>query len=333
VNNGGNLYNFSNDLQRPTTNAQYEQVQQQLVKNEKRRRGGRILGFIIFLLLLIITFLVLYIIDLKKIYNVPYMDKVDDFISSKLVKAPEETVNDEKKNNNETELTEQKTKDELMNKVLYMSTLDSSPKSKTTLFKGDLNVSDLTDIQKLRIATYGLNAIEDKYVEVTDKEELKNIYPDLPEEELVGFKAIAATAVNNRYLGVFGVKPTPQSITEGCPTFNYSEKTNKYYLNSKCVDIPSDEIVHLYAYDFTKDDKYNYVYVAVAVSKTDGDEVTIYSDYALEKAYTVISKEELKDFKIDKDSYEHYSKYKIYFVKNESANYVFEKIELIKEDE
>ena len=333
MNNGGNLYNFQNDLNRPVnTNAQYVNYQKQLAQNAKQRKKRGFMGFIIFLLLLIIAFLVLYIIDIKKIYNVPYMDKVDNFISSKFVTAPVEEAKELKKNN-ENEITEQKTKDELMNKVLYMSTLDSSPTSKTTFFKENLKVEDLSDLQKLRIATYGLNAIEDKYVEVTDIEELKQVYPDVPEDQLTNIKAIAATAVNNRYLGVFGVKPTPQSITEGCPTFTYSEKTNKYYLDTKCVDGVSNELVHLYTYDFTKDDKYNYVYIALAVSKQEGDEVTIYSDYNLEKPSTVITKEELKDFKIDKDTYEHYSKYKISFVKNESANYVFEKIELLKEEE
>lgn len=329
MNNGGNMYDFSNDLRRQQNPYNQNMMMRQQPMPKKKHGGGI---FIIFLLL-IITFLVLYIVDLKKIYNIPYMDKVDNFISSKFVK-PADGEDEEKKEQKvqEVEITEQKTKEELMNKVLFLSTLDATPTSKTTIFAKDLKVEDLSDTQKLRIATYGLNAVEDKYAVVNDKEELKAVYPDLPEEQLVDIKAIAATAVNNRYLGIFGVKPTAASITEGCPTFTYSEKTNKYYLNTKCSEEVSNEKIHVYAYNFSKDEKYNYVYLAIGVSKLEGEEATIYSDYAMEHEMKVITKEELETFKISNDNLDGFSKYKFYFVKNESANYVFEKVEQIKED-
>lgn len=339
MNNGGNMYDFRNDLNNNRNYNPYNQnmnMYNQQYSEPRKKRGG---GLFTFLLLLIIVFLVLYIVDIKEIYDIPYMDKVDDFISSKFVKPADDGKEDKKEEKTATEenITEQKTKDELINKVLFLSTLDATPSQKTTIFAKDLKVEDLSDEQKIRLAAYGLNAVEDKYVPVTSQEELTEIFPDLPAEQTENIRSITATSVSNRYQGLFGTKPEYKSITEGCPTFIYSSKNSKYYLNSNCSiaadgSVVTNEMIHLFAYKFSKDDTHEYVYVSIGVSKIEEDEATIYLDYEAENEFKKITKEELENFQITESDYKSFAKYKFTFTKNESANYVFEKVEKVKEN-
>ena len=335
MNNGGNMYDFRNDLNRQNYNNPYNNsnmnmnYNQQYMDTPKKKRGG---GIIIILLLLIIAFLVAYIVHIKGIYKIPYMDKVDNFITSKLVKKTEEKKEEKKEEPKEEEITEEKTKDELINKVLYLSTLDAGPNKKTSIFAKDLKVEDLSDTQKIRIAAYGLNAIEDKYAVVTSEEELAIVFPGTAAEELVDIKSITATSVSNRYQGLFGKKPELKSITEGCPSFTYDSEKNKYYLNNKCNEETIGESIHLYAYKFSRDETHEYVYVAIGLSKEDETEVTLYSDYEGNNKLRTMTKEELESFQIGKSDYQDYSKYKFTFLKNESANYLFEKVEKVKEE-
>ena len=342
MNNGGNMYDFRNDLNRQGYNPYNQQRNQQMMnmnynqqfQEPKRKKGFG--GFIIFLLLLVIVFLVLYIVDIKEIYDIPYMDKVDSFISSKFVKPADDDKDKKEETKPEEAITEEKTKEELMNKVLYMSTLDAERTSLTTLYAKDLKAEDLTDSQKLRIAAYGLSVIEDKYTKVTDEAEIAEAFKDLevPEGETLEISSTTATTVSNRYQGLFGTKPELASIEDKCPMFSYVPNRGKVYLNDKCSETTINSSIHLYAYKFTKDDKHEYVYVSIGVSKLDeeNEKVKIYSDYEAKKELKEIDTTEYDKFAITDKDYKDYSKYKFTFTKNESSNYVFEKIEQLKED-
>lgn len=122
-----------------------------------------------------------------------------------------------------------------------------------------------------------------------------------------------------------------------------------YFINSEKENVLDNEVVTYINKYTTKEDK-AYVYISTAFVKMikDGNDkivnYEVYSDYNMtnlkeEGLYSEYRKEIKNEdgsvsvitaFKINKENYKDYNQYRFTFQKNESGNYYFEKIELIK---
>ena len=328
TNMGGNLYDFSQDM---NSNTQYNGYSNEntTFKSSKKKR----FSFFALLEFLIIVFLCLYIANDKGYIHISFLDNLIPAKEQKK-EEPVEKEEEPKPSSEEAVVTDSKLVAEFKLRAYYMGNIGVNFANLISpIFSKDTKVEDLTDTMKIQSILMGELTIEKNYKDLADENEYKEVFPTEsanPSYQMAAIKYVDAATVSARYKMIYGKEPTHASIPDNCPIYVYNEKYNKYYMNPYCGDKVDNRSINQFAYKITaKDDKY-YVYISVATfySNEDGS-IIVYKDPKLEEKYKDYKTAE--EFQIDSSNYDNFSKYKITFVKN-GEEYTFSSIEKIENE-
>ncbi len=322
-NQGGNLYDFSSDLnQNNNTN--------QMVEIEPPKKKKRF-SFFAFLEFLIIVFLCLYIAnDLGYIH----IKQLDNLIPAKETKK-EEPKQEEKKEMEKTEntITDEKLIQDISVKAYYVSNIGVNFSNFISpIFGKTTKIEDLSSQDKLQSIIMGFSTVEQNaYTKLSDQTEFKEVFPSLPQENISSINYIDANKVKEKYKDVYGEEIENASINNTCPIVVYNEKYSHYYINPFCDRSDAQSSIDQYVYKVTAlgDEYYAYISIAPYRAGADGT-VTVYKDYRLEERYKDYSKDEFANFRVS-DVYKDLSKYKMTFTKTDSG-YSFKSIEAVKDE-
>jgi len=319
---GGNLYDFSNEL--PQNN------QQQMINIEPPRKKKRF-SFFAFLEFLIIIFLCLYIANDKGYIHIKQLDNLIPAKEQKKEEPKEETPKKEEKV--EAKVTDESIIQLLSTKTNYLSNIGVNGSNLiSTIYAKTTKIEDISNNDRLSSILIGFMTLEkNAYTAMTDKEELKEVFPSLTEDKMSGILYIDANKVKEKYKEIYSEEITNTSIMDICPSITYNEKRARYYLNPYCNAAEIRSSIDQYIYKVTTLDDNYYVYLSIATYKDNGDEtITVYKDYELKEKYKDYSRADFNNFKIT-DVYKDLNKYKLTFTKT-GDNYVFKQIESVQEE-
>ena len=328
-NMGGNLYDFSQDLN--TNQYGYGNNMNYSTPNEKKK-------FPVFALLefLIIVFLCLYIANDKGYIHISFLDN--------LIPAKEEVEEEQQEEKPTTDPEQEKEKaegvvtdsnlvSEFTLKAYYVGNIGVDFSNLISpIFGNDTKFEDLSANDKLQSIVMGALTIEKAYTEITDQNEFNEVFPDIAnnkdyKDPIKDMRAVDATKIQTTYKSIYGEELKNTNIDSTCPKVVYSEKYNKYYLNPYCGSSNLNNSIDQFVYKITtKDDDY-YVYAAIATyTKNENGSYTVYKDYKLSDKYQdYANQEEFAKFQMDSSNYKDFSKYKITFSKN-GDDYTFKSI-------
>ncbi len=231
----------------------------------------------------------------------------------------------------EKEITDEDLIKTLNEKLDYLSNLDTDEvKSQPSIFNQNTQNSDLTDEQKITSILYTLVQEESNFEEYSN-EEYNEVFPEITASGLTkeDFPKISANIVLEKVEEIYGEKPTNTKIdTVSCPTYNYNEKYNAFYIGSQCGGSYSN-IARIYPYKYTQKEDSLYIYVSVGLIEFNSNlnEFIFYTNYDRKTEYQKSSS--LNDLQITSSNYQEFTKYKIKFIKKDN-NYIFDSTENIK---
>lgn len=261
-----------------------------------------------------------------KFLSKPDNDKGDN-------KVEEKTQNDTSK---EEEITNVNTIKELSNKV---DAVNSGLVNEAGSYDENTDISLNTDIYA---HSYKVMPTLIKN-ELTDDLKAKIILNSLYSEKNNINSELSAKYTNKTVLGIiskndydkrsvdlFGVIIPSSTTLSGCPSYVYEENYKVYVRLGACGFGP-DSMLLLYKYKFTSLDNEAYVYISAAYDKFLGDnEGKIYKNFDLESDNMINENDYYsgdRGFKIGKDNYNDFVKFKYKFKKNTDGSYYFVSVE------
>ena len=205
----------------------------------------------------------------------------------------------------------------LTNKYLSVSAYGSMDSKGNNVYNSTLN-----DKTKLRMVL--LNGVN--YTKVTIPEKEVNL------KEKVAYKVLRGQTtvkeVEDAYLKIFGEEMKDYvPVNTGnnvCPSFYYDSVNKVYYGMAECGGIDASSLV-IYKNKFTT--KGNEAYVYVNVGHTIGDK--LYNGVDISATTELIGEYKASDNSpaIDENNYQKFVEYKYVFIKDNTGNYYFSKVE------
>ena len=323
---GGNLYDFSQDLNAPGNGYSNENT----VYTSSKKKGG---GFFAFLEFLIIVFLCLYIANDKGYIHIAFLDNL---IPAKEVKEePKQEEKEEKeKEPEETVVTDNKINLEYVNKAYYVSNIGVNFDNLISpIFLKDTTINDISSTDKLKTIETAIHTIDKGYKVVESDEEFKAVFPNKDISKKTKVFYVEATVLEEKYKQLFGEGLTRENLENTCPVFIYNDTYKKYYMDTDCMTKSNGLSVDYFVYKVTSiADEYN-VYMSIDTYKSNGDgTVSLYKDAEQKNLYKTYSDADFKNFKLSVENYKEFDRYKITFKKN-GDNYLFDKIVKVTESD
>ena len=333
-NMGGNLYDFSNDLNTNQfgygNNNMYNQT-----PNKKKK-----VSVFALLELLIIVFLCLIIANDKGYIHIGFLDNL--IPAKDKAPAEEETTppKDEKEEEKEKEkeegvVTDTNLVSEYSLRAYYVGNIGVDFSNLISpIFGNNTKYEDLSEDDKLQSIIMGALTIEKAYVELTDQNEFNEVFPDIAsnkdyKDPIKDIRAVDAVKIETTYKMIYGETLKNRSVSTTCPIIVYNEKYKKYYLNPYCSSGELNNSINQFVYKITTTGDDYYVYTAIATFKKNPDGTyVVYKDHKLTEKYQDYTAEEFAKFQIDSTNYKDFTKYKITFSKK-GEEYAFKSIEKI----
>lgn len=333
-NMGGNLYDFSNDLNTNQFGYGNNNMYNQTPNKKKKVPVFALLEF------LIIVFLCLIIANDKGYIHIKFLDNLIP-AKEKVEEEPTEEKTEEPTPEKEPEegvVTDAKLVTELSLKAYYVGNIGVDFSNLISpIFGNNTKFEDLSENDKLQSIVMGALTIEKAYGELTDKNEFNEVFPDIANNKeyndpIKDFRVIDSIKIETTYKMIYGETLQNKSINTTCPLIVYNEKYKKYYLNPYCASGELNNSINQFVFKVTtKGDDY-YVYTAIATYKKNPDGTyTVYKDHKLTDKYNDYTAEEFTKFAIDSTNYKDFSKYKITFSKK-GEEYAFKYIEKIEQE-
>lgn len=259
--------------------------------------------------------------------------------------------------NNEVEITDSATIDDLDKKIAILFNTDNTDRTFNTgmgiayydlkLFKqGDISESD--KVRSVITNALELKPLDEEKVNAAVSQngysgEIENLFRQ-------SIKGVDGELVAKKYREVFGDTLVKGEIVEYCGYYKYNKQYDFYYSGIPGCGgrTPYSELY--YKHSYTEDENHAYVYTSAAVISptfgktpegynTEDAPFYVYCDVSylgdngiVEDAKvcaTLQSYEEKEAFRLDESNYEQYSNYRFVFDKNIDGNYYFNRVEKI----
>jgi len=324
---GGNLYDFSQDLNGPGNGYSNENT----VYTSSKKKGG---GFFAFLEFLIIVFLCLYIANDKGYIHIEFLDNLIPAKEVKEEPKKEETKEEKEKEPEETVVTDKKINLEYVNKAYYVSNIGVNfDNIISPIFTKDTKIDDLSSTDKLKTIATALHTIDKAYKVIESDEEFKAVFPTKDISKKTKIFYIESAVLEEKYKMIFGEGLTKENIENTCPIFTYNDTYKKYYMDTDCITQSNGLSIDYFVYKVASIGDYYNVYMSIDTYKSNGDgTISLYKDAEQKNLYKTYSDAEFKSHKLSVDNYKEFDRYKISFKKN-GDNYLFDTITKVDESD